>query len=74
MVLPVGLTEWIILAATVCVLLYLYASRHRNYWKNQNVPSEPFGLFFDPTIRLMRNPSHVLDLARYKIWKNLWLL
>lgn len=66
MVLSIGLTEWIILAATVCVLLYLYSSRHRNYWKDQNVPSEPFGLFFGPTLRLMRNPSHVLDLARYK--------
>lgn len=67
-----GLPDWIILAATVCVLLYLYASRNRNYWKNQNVTSEPFALIFGPTVKLMFQPIHLLDTTRYKKYGRLF--
>lgn len=61
-----GLPEWIILAVTVCVLWYLYASRKRNYWKNQNVPSEPFALIFGPSTKIFYKPIHAIDAERYK--------
>ncbi|XP_072144480.1 cytochrome P450 3A21-like [Dermacentor andersoni] len=64
--------EWVILAATTTVLLYLYVTRNRNYWKNQNVPSEPFSLIFGATLKLFTNPVHELDLARYKKYGNLF--
>ncbi|XP_077563284.1 cytochrome P450 3A41-like [Haemaphysalis longicornis] len=61
-----GLPEWIVLAVTACVLLYFYASRRRNFWKDQNVLAEPFALFFGSTLKIMCTPIHDLDLARYK--------
>ncbi|XP_065280051.1 uncharacterized protein [Dermacentor albipictus] len=64
--------EWVILAATTTVLLYLYVTRNRNYWKNQNVPSEPFSLIFGATLKLFTNPVHELDFARYKKYGNLF--
>lgn len=64
--------EWFILAATTSVVLYLYVTRNRNYWKNQNVPSEPFSLIFGATLRLFSNPMHELDLARYKKYGKLF--
>ncbi|XP_049525533.1 cytochrome P450 3A41-like [Dermacentor silvarum] len=72
MALFLGLTEWLILAATVCVLFYLYASRNRNYWKNQNIPSEPFALIFGPTMKLLFNPVHIIDDARYRKYGKLF--
>ncbi|XP_077563283.1 cytochrome P450 3A41-like [Haemaphysalis longicornis] len=67
-----GLPEWIVLAATVCILLYLYASRRRNFWKDQNVTSEPYALVFGPTLKLMFCPIHELDTARYKKYGKLF--
>lgn len=67
-----GVPEWIILAATACVLLYLYASRDRNYWKNQNVLSEPFALIFGPTLKIFLKPMHEVDFARYKKYGKLF--
>lgn len=64
--------EWVILAATTSVLLYLYMTRNRNYWKNQNVPSEPFSLIFGTTLKLFSNPVHEVDLARYKEYGKLF--
>ncbi|KAK8767454.1 hypothetical protein V5799_005762 [Amblyomma americanum] len=61
-----GLAEWSITAATACVLFCLYASRKRNYWKNQNVASEPFSVFFGSTFKLFFTPMHEMDTARYK--------
>ncbi|KAK8785262.1 hypothetical protein V5799_008373 [Amblyomma americanum] len=72
MVFILGLPEWVILAVTVCVLLYLYASGTRNYWKNQNVPYEPFRLMFGPTLKLFIKPTHLLDDARYKKYGKLF--
>ncbi|KAL1418760.1 hypothetical protein MTO96_025789 [Rhipicephalus appendiculatus] len=65
MVVFLGLPEWLILALTVCVLWYLYATRDRNYWKNQNVPSEPLSLIFSPSLQLLYKPIHAIDAARY---------
>ncbi|XP_077517377.1 cytochrome P450 3A41-like [Amblyomma americanum] len=72
MVFILGLPEWVILAVTVCVLLYLYASGTRNYWKNQNVPYEPFRLMFGPTLKLFIKPTHLLDDERYKKYGKLF--
>ncbi|KAL1418759.1 hypothetical protein MTO96_025788 [Rhipicephalus appendiculatus] len=65
MVLLLGLPEWLVLAVTVCVLWYLYATRARNYWKNQNVPSEPLSVIFDPALGFFYKPVHMIDAARY---------
>lgn len=67
-----GLPDWFILAATICVLLYLYASRDRNYWKKQNVTSEAFALIFGPTLKLMFQPIHLLDTTRYNKYGRLF--
>ncbi|XP_077563276.1 cytochrome P450 3A24-like [Haemaphysalis longicornis] len=72
MVPSLGLAEWIILAATVFILLYLYASRRRNFWKNQNVLAEPFALIFGSTLKLMFTPIHEVDYARYKKYGQLF--
>uniref|UniRef100_A0A6M2D5H4 Putative cytochrome n=1 Tax=Rhipicephalus microplus TaxID=6941 RepID=A0A6M2D5H4_RHIMP len=61
-----GLPDWIVLTGTVCVLVYLYASWNRNYWKNQNVVSEPFSFPFGATFKLLFKPMCQLDSERYK--------
>ncbi|XP_077563290.1 cytochrome P450 3A24-like isoform X2 [Haemaphysalis longicornis] len=67
-----GLPDWVILAATACILLYLYASRNRSYWKNQGIVSEPFALIFGPTIQVLLNPLHTVDFARYQKYGRLF--
>ncbi|XP_077563282.1 cytochrome P450 3A24-like [Haemaphysalis longicornis] len=49
-----------------------YVSRRRNFWKDQNVTSEPFGLVFGRTLKLMLRPIHELDTARYKKYGKLF--
>ncbi|XP_042143636.1 cytochrome P450 3A21-like [Ixodes scapularis] len=60
-----GVPDWIILVATALVLLYLYAARHRNYWKEQNVVQEDFSLIFATAKRILFKPFHKMDLDRY---------
>lgn len=72
MALCFGLPEWIILAATACILLYLYASRNRNYWKNQNVVYEPLALFFGTSMQSLSKPIHEIDTARYNQYGKLF--
>lgn len=67
-----GLPDWIILAVSALVLLYLYASRRRNYWKNQNVRSEPFALVFGPSLKLLFTPAHEVDRSRYQKYGKLF--
>ncbi|KAL1441624.1 hypothetical protein MTO96_008583 [Rhipicephalus appendiculatus] len=43
--------DWLFLAITIAVLLYLRATRYRNYWRNQNVAHEKFSLFFGPQMK-----------------------
>ncbi|XP_037278415.2 cytochrome P450 3A9 isoform X2 [Rhipicephalus microplus] len=57
---------WIILAVTPGVLLYLYVTRNRSFWKNQNIRSEPYSLILGATLKIFLNPVHEVDLARYK--------
>lgn len=61
----IGLPDWLLLAATTCVLLYFYLARHRNYWKNQNVVHEAFSLIWGPALRLLYKPPHAIDNDRY---------
>ncbi|XP_077563278.1 cytochrome P450 3A41-like [Haemaphysalis longicornis] len=72
MALSLGLVEWIVLAATACLLLYLYASRRRNHWRDENVTSEPYALVFGPTLKLMFSPMHEVDNTRYKKYGKLF--
>lgn len=58
--------DWLFLAITVAVLLYLRASRHRNYWRNQNVAHEKFSLFFGPQMKQLYKPLHVVDQELYR--------
>ncbi|KAH7963965.1 hypothetical protein HPB51_027795 [Rhipicephalus microplus] len=58
--------DWLFLAITVVVLLYLRASRHRNYWKNQNVVHEKFSLFFGSQMKQLYKPLHVVDQELYR--------
>ncbi|XP_064471828.1 cytochrome P450 3A24-like [Ornithodoros turicata] len=58
--------DWVVLGVTATVLLYLYAARHRNYWKNQNVTQEPFALIFGPFLKLLYMPFFALDQERYQ--------
>uniref|UniRef100_A0AB39A350 Cytochrome P450 3A8 n=1 Tax=Hyalomma asiaticum TaxID=266040 RepID=A0AB39A350_HYAAI len=62
----IGLPDWLLLAATAVILLYLYASRHRNYWKKQNIPQEDFSLIIGPTTRIFFQPFHTIDTERYQ--------
>lgn len=63
---------WVILAVTPGVLLYLYVTRNRNFWKNQNIRSEPFSIIFGATLKTFLNPVHDVDLARYKKYGKLF--
>lgn len=58
--------DWLFLAITIAVLLYLRASRHRNYWRNQNVVHEKFSLFFGSQIKHLYKPLHVVDDELYR--------
>lgn len=61
-----GVPDWLILIITAGILLYAYAARNRNYWKKQNVPHEPFFLFFGPIMRRLTKPDHLEDQKHYK--------
>lgn len=61
-----GPLDWIVLVITVFVLLYLYATRKKNYWKNQNVVYEKLSLIFGPASRILFHPLHETDEKRYK--------
>uniref|UniRef100_A0A023GKT5 Putative cytochrome p450 cyp3/cyp5/cyp6/cyp9 subfamily n=1 Tax=Amblyomma triste TaxID=251400 RepID=A0A023GKT5_AMBTT len=50
----------------------MYASRNRNYWKRQNVLSEPFGLSCGTTFKLLFSPVCEVDVARYKKYGKLF--
>ncbi|CAN7937492.1 unnamed protein product [Ixodes hexagonus] len=60
-----GVPDWIILVVTALVLLYLYASKYRNYWRDQNVVHEKFSLIFGPASRMFFKPFHLMDQERY---------
>ncbi|KAM7288727.1 cytochrome P450 3A8-like [Ixodes scapularis] len=60
-----GVPDWIILVATALVLLYLYAARYRNYWKEQNVVHEDFSLIFATAKQMLFKPFFQMDLDRY---------
>lgn len=62
----IGLPDWLLLAATAVILLYLYVGRHRNYWKKQNIPQEDFSLIIGPAMRLILRPFHENDTRRYQ--------
>ncbi|XP_077563592.1 cytochrome P450 3A24-like [Haemaphysalis longicornis] len=61
-----AVADWIIFAVTACILLYLYASRHRNYWKNQNVVHEKFSLLLGFAKMLLTKPRCLADQDRYQ--------
>ncbi|XP_077538346.1 cytochrome P450 3A24-like, partial [Haemaphysalis longicornis] len=61
-----GPVDVIILVATTCFLLYRYAARNRNYWRDQKVVHETFSLIFGPAKRLLSKPSCLSDQERYK--------
>ncbi|XP_070392603.1 cytochrome P450 3A7-like [Dermacentor albipictus] len=60
-----GVPGWLLFAVTLCVLLYLYSARKRNYWKEQNVKHEPLSVFA-ALKRLLLKPPHIVDVERYK--------
>lgn len=54
-----------LLVASAFAILYIYACRRRNYWKNQNVVHEDFTLIMGP-IKRFSEPRCITDEARYK--------
>lgn len=66
MALFLAVADWIIFAVTACILLYLYASRHRNYWKKQNVVHEKFSLVLGFAKTLLTKPRCLADQERYQ--------
>ncbi|KAK8764669.1 hypothetical protein V5799_032723 [Amblyomma americanum] len=61
-----GLGDLMLLGLTICVLLYAYAARNRNFWKNQDVVHEKFSLIVGPARRLLFEPICLSDQARYR--------
>ncbi|KAL3229329.1 hypothetical protein MRX96_023642 [Rhipicephalus microplus] len=57
--------DWLLLATTAVIFLYMYATRYRNYWKKQNIPQEDFSLIFCPAFKILREPFYVVDDERY---------
>lgn len=53
--------DWLFLAAAFGVILYLRAARHRNYWRDQNVPHEKFSLFFGHQMKQLFKPIQDVD-------------
>uniref|UniRef100_V5HDG8 Putative cytochrome n=1 Tax=Ixodes ricinus TaxID=34613 RepID=V5HDG8_IXORI len=64
--------QWAPLILAVGFLLYLRASRYRNYWKEQNLPHEKFSLFFGSTFQLITKPLQVVEEALYKKYGRLF--
>lgn len=67
-----SLVDVIIFIVTACVLLYMYAARHRNYWKNQNVVHEGFSLVLGPAKRLLLKPLCLSEQDRYRKYGRLY--
>lgn len=61
-----GAADWIVLAVTACVLLYLYAARNRNYWKNQNVPHESLSIITRSLKHILSKHMCFEDRVRYQ--------
>ncbi|XP_064471835.1 cytochrome P450 3A2-like [Ornithodoros turicata] len=59
-----ALPDWVILAVTAVVLLYMYITRRRNYWKNQNITYEPVSLL--QSFKTLFEPYHIFDVRMYK--------
>lgn len=50
-----------LILVSLCLLLYRYASRYKDFWKDQNVPYEKLSLFFGVTARFMLKPFHLVE-------------
>lgn len=61
-----GFSEWVLLVAVLCSLLYMRLARYRNYWKDQNLVHEPLSLFFGPQLKYLFKPYHVVEQELYK--------
>ncbi|XP_049524894.1 cytochrome P450 3A24-like isoform X1 [Dermacentor silvarum] len=72
MAFQLGLVDVAIITVTAYFLLYMYASRYRNYWKSQNVVHEKFSLMFGPAKRLLLKPVCLSDQERYKKYGRLF--
>ncbi|XP_077552478.1 putative cytochrome P450 9f2 isoform X2 [Haemaphysalis longicornis] len=66
MAFPVGVVDFVIWVVTICFLLYRYASRNRNYWKDQNLVHEEFSLILGQAKRLLTKPPCLCDQERYQ--------
>ncbi|KAL3194380.1 hypothetical protein MRX96_046118 [Rhipicephalus microplus] len=66
MALLLGFADVVIFLVVVCTLVYTYASRKRNFWKNQNVRHEEFSLILGPAKRLLFKPMALSDQERYQ--------
>lgn len=58
--------DWLILAVIACFLLYVRATRYRNYWKDQNLVHEKFSLFSGPQLKQLYKPLLAADQELYK--------
>lgn len=62
-----GLREGIFCAVFLALLLYTkHLRRHRNYWKNQNIPYEEFEYFWRPISTLLKKSIEEIDMDRLK--------
>lgn len=61
-----GAADWIVLAVTACVLLYMYVARNRNYWKNQNVPHESLSIITRSLKHILSKHMCFEDRVRYQ--------
>ncbi|XP_075533367.1 cytochrome P450 3A41-like isoform X1 [Dermacentor variabilis] len=59
-----SLVDCVILVAATCFLLYRYAARKRNFWKDQGVVHEKLSVVFGPILRLVMKPVCLSDQER----------
>ncbi|XP_077484709.1 cytochrome P450 3A43-like [Amblyomma americanum] len=60
-----AIPELVAFAVACGFALYLFLSRRRNFWKNQDVVQEDFSLIFGPTKRHVGKLACIVDQERY---------
>lgn len=59
-----SLVDCVLLVFVACFLLYRYAARHRNFWRDQGVVYEELSVVFGPVMRLITKPACLSDQER----------
>uniref|UniRef100_A0A0K8R3T7 Putative cytochrome p450 cyp3/cyp5/cyp6/cyp9 subfamily n=1 Tax=Ixodes ricinus TaxID=34613 RepID=A0A0K8R3T7_IXORI len=66
------LPNWMIVVLSAFTLLYMYLSRNKNYWKDQNIVHQKLSLSFVPLLKFLSKSRHEIDLEMTQTYGKLF--